>query len=251
MTKTVFIFLQRPTHESDKNLLFLMNNLFSIFDPQARIPLIYNWCRALTALLLIMPQYWKITNQSNSVINKIILTLHEEIKLTLGRLPSPGVTHVLTSLFLFIIINNFLGLISYIFTATSHLRFTLSLTVIIWTRTIAVSAIKDLNHLLAHLVPVGTPYALMPLIVLIELVRRLIRPVTLSVRLAANMVAGHLLLVLISGPAARSSLILFLVILIRVVLIIILESAVALIQAYVFITLNSLYINDVNTPNVN
>jgi len=91
----------------------------------------------------------------------------------------------------------------------------------------------------------------MPLIVLIELVRRLIRPVTLSVRLAANMVAGHLLLVLISGPAARSSLILFLVILIRVVLIIILESAVALIQAYVFITLNSLYINDVNTPNVN
>jgi F0F1-type ATP synthase membrane subunit a len=62
--------------------------------------------------------------------------------------------------------------------------------------------LKELRGFLAHLVPLGTPYPLMPLMVFIELIRGLIRPLTLRVRLVANIVAGHLLMVLLSSPLA-------------------------------------------------
>ena len=61
------------------------------------------------------------------------------------------------------------------------------------------------SNFLSHLVPRGTPIVLVPFMVFIELVRRVIRPLTLAVRLAANMVAGHLLLVLVRGPAPTIS----------------------------------------------
>jgi F-type H+-transporting ATPase subunit a len=107
--------------------------------------------------------------------------------------------------------------------------------------------IRDLGRTLAHLVPQGTPYPLIPLIVLIELVRNFIRPATLSIRLAANMVAGHLLLTLAGGSASILSPSITLVSMVVITLIIVLELAVALIQSYVFSTLSSLYIGDVNS----
>lgn len=90
----------------------------------------------------------------------------------------------------------------------------------------------------------GTPPALMPVIVIIETVRNLIRPGALAVRLAANIVAGHLLLSLIGGqgPALGRSLLLCLVG--GLVLLIALECAVACIQAYVFTILRTLYLNE-------
>jgi F-type H+-transporting ATPase subunit a len=97
---------------------------------------------------------------------------------------------------------------------------------------------------MAHLVPLGTPAALIAVIVLIETVSSLIRPATLAVRLAANMIAGHLLLALLGGQGrlslrgANRLLIVFLI------LLIILERAVACIQSYVFTILSSLYLNE-------
>ena len=88
----------------------------------------------------------------------------------------------------------------------------------------------------------------MPFIVLIEITRNVIRPLTLSVRLAANIIAGHLLLTLLSQGAPTVPLALLLVILSTVVLLATLESAVALIQAYVFSVLRTLYLQEVNNP---
>merc|ERR1712178_429859 len=82
------------------------------------------------------------------------------------------------------------------------------------------------NNLFAHLVPKGTPGFLIPVIVIIETVSNIIRPLTLSIRLAANIVAGHLLLTF------------------SLYLLLLLEVAVACIQSYVFIILNSLYLNE-------
>ena len=95
--------------------------------------------------------------------------------------------------------------------------------------------------------PLGTPYPLMPLIVLIELISNLIRPLTLSVRLAANMVAGHLLLTLIRAQTPRLPLLPFLGAFIGLLSLCVLERAVALIQAYVFSVLRTLYLNEVNS----
>lgn len=100
----------------------------------------------------------------------------------------------------------------------------------------------------AHLVPLGRPGALSPFIVVIELVSAVIRPLTLSVRLAANIVAGHLLMVLLSTPAASASLALASLIVSALVALALLESAVATIQAYVFSILAVLYVNEVNSP---
>jgi F-type H+-transporting ATPase subunit a len=109
----------------------------------------------------------------------------------------------------------------------------------------------DTGQALAHLVPVGTPYILMPLIVIIELVRSLIRPLTLAVRLAANIVAGHLLMTLISSPLVHSEPLASRLILSGLILLIVLESAVAFIQAYVFRILRALYLGESNTLSLN
>jgi len=111
------------------------------------------------------------------------------------------------------------------------------------------SVLKNINYFLSHLVPTGTPYILIPFIVLIEIVRTVIRPITLSVRLAANMVAGHLLMVLIRGPMALISNVLIILTLGGLLLLILLELAVSFIQRYVFSTLLSLYIIESNSPN--
>ena len=111
------------------------------------------------------------------------------------------------------------------------------------------SRLKNINFFLSHLVPLGTPYPLIPFIVLIEIVRRVIRPITLSVRLAANIIAGHLLIVLIRGQMPCISMSIIILVLIGLLMLILLELAVSFIQSYVFRTLLSLYLIEVNSPN--
>jgi F-type H+-transporting ATPase subunit a len=97
---------------------------------------------------------------------------------------------------------------------------------------------------LSHLVPLGTPSFLIPIIVIIETVRNIIRPITLSIRLAANMVAGHLLLTLLGSQGANVSIMIIIILMISLILLLILEVAVACIQSYVFTILSSLYLNE-------
>jgi len=97
----------------------------------------------------------------------------------------------------------------------------------------------------AHLIPQGTPPILIPFIVLIETVRNVIRPGTLAVRLSANIIAGHLLITLLGNQTATShSFILITLIGVQIILLT-LESAVTLIQSYVFAVLRTLYSSEV------
>ena len=106
--------------------------------------------------------------------------------------------------------------------------------------------INHTQHIFAHLVPQGTPGLLIPFIVLIETIRNVIRPGTLAVRLAANIIAGHLLLTLLGRTGPSLSVSLISVLLFSQILLLILEAAVAVIQSYVFAVLRTLYAREVN-----
>jgi F-type H+-transporting ATPase subunit a len=100
--------------------------------------------------------------------------------------------------------------------------------------------------MLAHLVPLGTPSVLMPFMVLIETIRNIIRPGTLAVRLSANIIAGHLLLVLLGNQGVGASYYILSLVVVVQILLLLLERAVALIQSYVFAVLMTLYSREVN-----
>lgn len=97
-----------------------------------------------------------------------------------------------------------------------------------------------------HLVPQGTPSVLMPFIVLIETISNVIRPGTLAVRLTANIIAGHLLITLLGNTGPSMALSLIWILIITQFLLLILESAVSIIQSYVFAVLSTLYSSEVN-----
>merc|ERR1719348_2555263 len=161
-----------------------------------------------------------------------------------GELNIQGTMFLYIRLFFFIIFSNFIGLFPYIFTRTRHISLTLTIALPLWLGKMILSIIFQYNNLLCHLVPIGTPRFLMPIIVIIESVRNIIRPLTLSIRLAANIVAGHLLLTLLGSQAPNLNMISLSILFIRLYLLLILEVAVACIQSYVFTILNSLYLNE-------
>ncbi len=229
-----------------------MNNLFSIFDPQvAWLNLRLNWLRSILVLLWIPNIFWLVKPKILMLINIMIKSLSSEYRLNFAPINSPGHTHWAISLFLIILLNNLAGLTPYTFTATRHLSFSVSLALVIWLGYIIYRTVINIGSFLAHLVPVGTPYILIPFIVLIELVSNIIRPITLSVRLAANLVAGHLLITLVRSPMVDSSLLNIRILLSCLYLLMLLESAVAFIQAYVFRILRTLYLREVNYTKFN
>ena len=223
----------------------MITNLFSIFDPSCALFLPLNWLAVFTALTFIPPLFWILSNRLNILFKTITEKLHLEFKTLVGPNATMGHTLIFISILLFIAVNNFLGLFPYIFTATSHLSLTLTLALPLWLRFIIFGWFNHSQHILAHLVPNGTPAILIPFIVLIETIRNIIRPGTLAVRLTANIIAGHLLLVLLGNQGPGSSYSVLSLLLGVQLLLLTLESAVALIQSYVFAVLTTLYSREV------
>nr|UPX88542.1 ATP synthase F0 subunit 6 [Zwicknia bifrons] len=225
----------------------MMTNLFSVFDPSTSVMnLSLNWISTILGLTLIPSIYWFMPSRYNLLWNKIMLTLHSEFKTLLGTTGHNGSTFMFISLFSLILFNNFLGLFPYVFTSSSHLTLTLALALPLWLSFMIYGWINHTQHMFAHLVPQGTPAVLMPFMVCIETISNVIRPGTLAVRLAANMIAGHLLLTLLgnTGPSLTYSILSLLIV--AQIALLVLESAVAIIQSYVFAVLSTLYSSEVN-----
>nr|YP_009673466.1 ATP synthase F0 subunit 6 [Neocaridina davidi koreana]QDF42985.1 ATP synthase F0 subunit 6 [Neocaridina davidi koreana] len=224
----------------------MMTNLFSSFDPLSSVlNLSLNWTSTTLGLIFIPYIFWAMPSRWSMLWSSITKTLHQEFKVLLGPM-STGGTLMFVSLFSLIVFNNFLGLLPYVFTSTSHLAMTLALALPLWISFMIFGWINHTQHMFAHLVPLGTPGALMPFMVLIETVSNVIRPGTLAVRLAANMIAGHLLLTLLGNTGPSLSLSLLSILIFSQILLLLLESAVAIIQSYVFAVLSSLYASEVN-----
>nr|AFQ62211.1 ATP synthase F0 subunit 6 [Hypomedon debilicornis] len=221
----------------------MMTNLFSSFDPST-IFLSLNWISTFIGLFFIPSMFWLIPSRWNYFWIKITLILHNEFKILLGT-KFKGSTLIFISLFSMILFNNFLGLFPYIFTSSSHLVMTLALALPLWLSFMIYGWFNNTIHMFAHLVPQGTPPVLMPFMVLIESISNIIRPGTLAVRLAANMIAGHLLLTLLGNTGPSMSLIMINILIFIQLLLLILESAVSIIQSYVFAVLSTLYSSEV------
>ena len=147
-------------------------------------------------------------------------------------------------LFIFILVLNLLGMLPYSFTVTSHIIVTFALAATVF---LVVTAIGFINHgfgFLKLFVPHGVPWWLMPIIVPIELISYLIRPVSLSVRLFANMMAGHTMLKVFGGFVVMLGIIGGWAPLAFIVVFTGLEFLIAFLQAYVFAILTCLYLND-------
>jgi len=153
-------------------------------------------------------------------------------------------------LFIFILINNLIGLVPYSFASTSHfvLTFALSFTIVLGATILGFS--KHGLEFFSLLVPAGCPLGLLPLLVLIEFISYLSRNVSLGLRLGANIMSGHMLLSILSGftyNIMTSGIIFFFLGLIPLTFIIAfsgLEIAIAVIQAQVFVVLSCSYIKD-------
>lgn len=225
----------------------MISNLFSIFDPSTNLFNIpFNWIRTILGIIFIPYSFWLIPNRHFFLWNFILLKLHNEFKTLLKNNYFQGSTFIFISIFTFILFNNFLGLFPYIFTRTSHLTLSLSISLPLWLSFIIYGWLNNSQHIFIHIIPQGTPSILIPFIVLIETIRNIIRPGTLAVRLTANIIAGHLLITLLrrNGPNIRSYFIIILIII--QILLLILESAVAVIQSYVIAILRTLYSSEVN-----
>lgn len=154
------------------------------------------------------------------------------------------------TLFIVVLLGNMLGLLPYSFTYTSHLIVTATLALLIFFSVLLIGFAKHGTHFLALFVPPGLPLWLMPLIVPIEIMSFLVRPVTLSVRLFANMIAGHIMLKVFAGfsmgmmALGAGGILAGLLPVIFNSVLIGFELLIAFLQAYVFAILSCIYLKD-------
>ncbi|PTW62230.1 ATP synthase F0 subcomplex A subunit [Breoghania corrubedonensis] len=158
------------------------------------------------------------------------------------------------SIFMFVLVGNLFGMFPYFFTITSHIIVTFALAMLVILTVVVYGVMRHGFHFLNLFVPAGIPAILLPLVVLIEIISFLSRPVSLSVRLFANMLAGHITLKVFAGFVASLGSLGALGVagavlpLAMTVGLTALEFLVAFLQAYVFAVLTCMYLNDAIHP---
>nr|YP_010625470.1 ATP synthase F0 subunit 6 [Plestiodon liui]WBG94101.1 ATP synthase F0 subunit 6 [Plestiodon liui] len=207
----------------------------------------------LILLAMIIPPMLIFTTTNRLIPNRLIIIqswvvfmFTKQLMLPLNK-PGHKWAAILLSLMLFLLSLNMLGLLPYTFTPTTQLSMNMGLAVPLWLATVLVGLRNQPTVSLGHLLPEGTPTPLVPILIIIETISLFIRPLALGVRLTANLTAGHLLIQLISTatfvllPIMTTTATLTLIVLL---LLTGLEIAVAMIQAYVFTLLLSLYLQE-------
>nr|YP_010120049.1 ATP synthase F0 subunit 6 [Crocidura dongyangjiangensis]QRC31958.1 ATP synthase F0 subunit 6 [Crocidura dongyangjiangensis] len=187
-----------------------------------------------------------ITNRL-TVLQQWLIQLTSKQMMTIHNQKGQTWTLMLMSLILFIGSTNLLGLLPHSFTPTTQLSMNLGMAIPLWAGAVITGFRYKTKASLAHFLPQGTPLPLIPMLIIIETISLFIQPMALAVRLTANITAGHLLIHLIGGAtlvlssiSPTTALITFVILMMLTIL----EFAVALIQAYVFTLLVSLYLHD-------
>nr|YP_010126030.1 ATP synthase F0 subunit 6 [Hippocampus nalu]QKV49103.1 ATP synthase F0 subunit 6 [Hippocampus nalu] len=207
----------------------------------------------LMALAIMTPCILMPTQASRWVNNRLLTMQNWLIGLFTKQLLTPLNTPahkwalMFASLMIFLISLNMLGLLPYTFTPTTQLSLNMALAVPFWLATVIIGMRNQPTQSLGHLLPEGTPVMLIPVLIIIETISLFIRPIALGVRLTANLTAGHLLIQLIATAAFVLTPLMPTIALLTTILLLLLtllEVAVAMIQAYVFVLLLSLYLQE-------
>nr|YP_010998255.1 ATP synthase F0 subunit 6 [Hua aristarchorum]WPM86412.1 ATP synthase F0 subunit 6 [Hua aristarchorum] len=225
----------------------MLVDIFSSFDDHNQVFMsMYGlvWALSLSFVLLFGAGFWVSNPRWMEVIFLFKETITSQVFRSFG-LNLGGFMGLISSLFMFIILMNLAGLIPYVFSSTSHLAVSFSLGLPLWLSLIISGAVFLPSSAIAALLPMGAPAALNPFLVLIETVSIMARPITLSVRLMANMSAGHIVLTLIGNYLTASvflfpSFSMFILLTIQIFYTVF-EFGIGVIQAYIFCLLITLY----------
>jgi F-type H+-transporting ATPase subunit a len=148
------------------------------------------------------------------------------------------------TLFILVLSLNMLGMLPYSFSVTSHIAVTFTLAITVFVTVTLIGFIRHGIHFLSFFLPSGTPIWLAPLMIIIELFTYLARPLSLSIRLAANIMAGHILLKVLAGFVVTSSIMFGWIPIPFIVIFTGFEFFVAFLQAYIFTILTCVYLSD-------
>lgn len=221
----------------------MLLDIFSRFDDHNQVFINISfllWLIGLGAAFTTLSIIWARAGKTNTIISLKIIVAEELVSRT-QRKEIGGALAIFVSLIIILINLNLLGLVPYIFRLTRHLAINLALSFPIWLRIVMSRIRYDLGSFLAHLQPLGSPSFLNPPLCIIELVRLIVRPITLSVRLTANLRTGHILIRLLGVGFTGSALGIRVVILVIGTFYYMFEIAVCCIQAYIFTLLPTLY----------
>nr|YP_009471367.1 ATP synthase F0 subunit 6 [Marphysa tamurai]AVG72590.1 ATP synthase F0 subunit 6 [Marphysa tamurai] len=228
----------------------MMMDIFSTFDPfnyysfYKFSPLF--WAMSLLPLILLTSNYWMTPPSFFWLPQSIMSMAYDQVKRTFS-IHLKSLASILCPLFLLIISVNLIGMIPYTLSASSHLLFSVTLALPLWFALILSGFLSKPKTASANFLPSGAPAWLAPALIIIETISVLVRPITLSVRLAANMSAGHIVLGLMgmycaaafaSSPTSMISLLLI------QSGYTIFEFGICCIQAYIFFLLLTLYADE-------
>nr|QTT61164.1 ATP synthase F0 subunit 6 [Tritia sp. e LAG-2017] len=225
----------------------MLVDIFSSFDDNNQVFMslyVLMWIFSLITIILFSSSYWVMSPRWLSIVSIFKDTASSQVFRSFG-INMGGFVNIITGLFLFLILMNMSGLVPYVFSPTSHLAVSLSLGLPLWLTLIVSAIFHNPSSVVAGLLPMGAPAPLNPFLVIIETVSIMVRPITLSVRLTANMSAGHIVLTLIGNYLTASffmsSIFSMLLLLSIQVLYTVFEFGISLIQAYIFCLLITLY----------
>jgi len=193
-------------------------------------------------LILGMRRNAMIPGRWQSMVELLYIFIANLLRDTVGKEGRPYFPFIFT-VFMFILVGNLFGMIPYSFTFTSHIVVTFAMALVVFLGVTIIAIAKHRLYFFTFFMPPGVPLLMAPLLVPIEIISYLSRPISLSVRLFANMLAGHTLLKVFAGFVV--SLGMFGVFpLAFIVALTGLEIVIALLQAFVFTILTCLYLND-------
>nr|YP_010688065.1 ATP synthase F0 subunit 6 [Torix tukubana]WBR65246.1 ATP synthase F0 subunit 6 [Torix tukubana] len=232
----------------------MLMDIFSSFDSYEfnSLSIMKNTVLLSTMIYLftsLITSFWVENNRLNSILTYPVNLMYNQLNRT-QSIKIKGYTVIVSTLFIMIVFLNLTGMIPYSFSISTHLILTLSMGLPMWLVIISSSMFKHKKKFIANMLPDGAPDWLNPFLVLIETISIMVRPLTLSFRLAANMSAGHIVLSLLgiySSVAINSFLLSSITLLLMSMAYILFEFAICLIQAYIFCLLLSLYTDDHTT----